>query len=451
MKKYNFNISTSSYPAFLIYKIYLAKNYKLNFNRKIKRIYFIEQTEKIDYKIKLLKKNTYHLIINIKAERYKYNLMPAHQELTQNINIAKSIASSFDNGEGKLSWASLCGDAQVQHITVKKKLNNSDAEIIYDGTSFQGTINDTIQQEGFSYWVEAICSDGKYYQTPILYPSSGRNTASTYIPPQEYELLLKFLGLDKEEISSAKLQNHATSLNKNRGSINLSDNISQSLVPITHTLAEEAHLAYNQHQPPSCNSNPCTEASLSSNPVQQIVSLSSVPVPYSSISSSPRFFYSSSYPSSLSSQYLSCSQSQSYATSSVFSVPEGQFVRYYIWDHLGSTRIILRRFDKQIIESNKFLPFGEEIKPYSDIHEPHKFAGYLRDSESNIDYLGLRYYNNSIFRFLTTDIIKNSSNNPQTWNPYLICKKQSTKLHRFIRLNRNSFTVQILRRCMALH
>jgi len=82
-------------------------------------------------------------------------------------------------------------------------------------------------------------------------------------------------------------------------------------------------------------------------------------------------------------------------------------------------KLIFHQKNRKIIESNKFLPFGEQIKPYSDIQEPHKFAGYLRDSESNIDYLGLRYYNNSIFRFLTTDIIKNSSNNPQTWNPYL--------------------------------
>ena len=48
----------------------------------------------------------------------------------------------------------------------------------------------------------------------------------------------------------------------------------------------------------------------------------------------------------------------------------------------------------------------------------HKWAGYTRDFESSLDYLGFRHYNYSLYRLLQLDEIGGSSNDPQSWNAY---------------------------------
>ena len=104
-------------------------------------------------------------------------------------------------------------------------------------------------------------------------------------------------------------------------------------------------------------------------------------------------------------------------------------------DHLGSTRMLTdsngtvqRRYD--------FLPFGEEIPqgingrtaPYEEglqLTMPDttdvKFTAKSRDSESNLDFFGARYFSGSQGRFTTPDPGRITSRvlaNPQRWNRY---------------------------------
>lgn len=61
---------------------------------------------------------------------------------------------------------------------------------------------------------------------------------------------------------------------------------------------------------------------------------------------------------------------------SILSVPADQFVRYYVWDHLGSTRVIMRSYDSAVIERTKYLPFGKPMQSYAKTarDEVHKWA-----------------------------------------------------------------------------
>ena len=78
-------------------------------------------------------------------------------------------------------------------------------------------------------------------------------------------------------------------------------------------------------------------------------------------------------------------------------------VHYYLSDHLGSTSIVVSAAGAVENES-EYYPWGGELKFSSnDSGNHYKFTGKERDSETNLDYFGARYYGNTLGRFLTPD------------------------------------------------
>src|SRR5258707_8645348 len=61
----------------------------------------------------------------------------------------------------------------------------------------------------------------------------------------------------------------------------------------------------------------------------------------------------------------------------------------------------MTRIDKSIKDSMDYLPYGEQIA--GDTSTSHKFTGKERDSETQLDYFGARYYSNGLGRFITPD------------------------------------------------
>jgi RHS repeat-associated protein len=93
-------------------------------------------------------------------------------------------------------------------------------------------------------------------------------------------------------------------------------------------------------------------------------------------------------------------------------------------DHLGSTRLVTK-MDKSVRDSLDYLPFGEQIA--GDTATTHKFTGKERDSESDLDNFGARYYSSSLGRFMSPDwsatpdpVPYANLTNPQTLNLYAI-------------------------------
>jgi RHS repeat-associated protein len=76
---------------------------------------------------------------------------------------------------------------------------------------------------------------------------------------------------------------------------------------------------------------------------------------------------------------------------------------YYHSDHLGSARLMTNAQGTVVPGSEgTFLPYGQEYALTT--HSNHyKFTGKERDSESNLDYFGARYYGATMGRWLTPD------------------------------------------------
>jgi RHS repeat-associated protein len=76
-------------------------------------------------------------------------------------------------------------------------------------------------------------------------------------------------------------------------------------------------------------------------------------------------------------------------------------VHYYLSDHLGSTSIVASATGT-VEEESDYYPFGTEVVVTGGVNEL-KFTGKRRDSESQLDYFGARYYSNTFGRWLSPD------------------------------------------------
>jgi len=92
---------------------------------------------------------------------------------------------------------------------------------------------------------------------------------------------------------------------------------------------------------------------------------------------------------------------------------------YYFEDHLGSSRVVTQA-DGTVCYAADFYPYGGELVYVNNCPEKYKFTGKERDSETGLDYFGIRYYSFGLGRFLSPDSIANDweLGNPQTWNRY---------------------------------
>jgi len=91
-----------------------------------------------------------------------------------------------------------------------------------------------------------------------------------------------------------------------------------------------------------------------------------------------------------------------------------------VLDRLGGVRVRSNYLTApdQTLQSSRFFPYGEEIA--ATPNDRDKFATYLRDSSTGLDYAMNRYYGSNMGRFLTPDPFSPSANlgNPQSWNHY---------------------------------
>lgn len=94
-------------------------------------------------------------------------------------------------------------------------------------------------------------------------------------------------------------------------------------------------------------------------------------------------------------------------------------VHYYYSDHLGSTSLITNNAGLVKVDSD-FYPFGGERSFVNTLNNRYKFTGKERDTESDLDYFGARYYGSALGRFLSPDepFADQDEEIPQSWNLY---------------------------------
>ena len=105
---------------------------------------------------------------------------------------------------------------------------------------------------------------------------------------------------------------------------------------------------------------------------------------------------------------------------------------YYFADHLGSTSVLTDSTGAPKDESDYF-PYGGEIVQFNGVPQNYKFTGKERDSESNLDMFGARYYASSMGRFMIPDWAAKPTSvpyahfgNPQSLNLYSYVQNNPT-------------------------
>jgi RHS repeat-associated protein len=77
-------------------------------------------------------------------------------------------------------------------------------------------------------------------------------------------------------------------------------------------------------------------------------------------------------------------------------------VAYYFSDHLKTASVITDSAGMIKSESD-FYPWGGELQFVANDSNHYKFTGKERDSETNLDYFGARYYSNGLGRWVSAD------------------------------------------------
>ena len=95
---------------------------------------------------------------------------------------------------------------------------------------------------------------------------------------------------------------------------------------------------------------------------------------------------------------------------------------YLHTDHLGGTHVVSDDTGQQV-ELNDYYPFGELRLDEGSVNEQRKFTGHEYDGDTDLLYMGARYQNPGIGKFISQDPISQQSpekflQDPQLFNMY---------------------------------
>jgi RHS repeat-associated protein len=95
---------------------------------------------------------------------------------------------------------------------------------------------------------------------------------------------------------------------------------------------------------------------------------------------------------------------------------------YYTTDQIGSTRIVADQ-NGVVVYAVAHDPYGGIQQTWESGYDPAlKFSGKERDTESGLDYFGGRYYDHTLYRFLSVDpVVLAGALDQKRWNLYAYC------------------------------
>ncbi len=101
--------------------------------------------------------------------------------------------------------------------------------------------------------------------------------------------------------------------------------------------------------------------------------------------------------------------------------PQESRMYFYTPDQINSTRVVTDETGT-VVYSAAHDPYGGIQQIWVNTYDPTpKFSGKERDSESQLDYFGARYYDRAQYRFVSVDPVITmvpSLSDPQLWNRY---------------------------------
>jgi len=97
---------------------------------------------------------------------------------------------------------------------------------------------------------------------------------------------------------------------------------------------------------------------------------------------------------------------------------------YYTTDQINSTRVVTDDAGN-VVYAAAHDPYGGLQHTWVNAFDPvWKFSGQEQDAESGLYYFGARYYDPTLYRFLSSDPVIATDRavyNPQRWNLYAYC------------------------------
>ncbi len=90
---------------------------------------------------------------------------------------------------------------------------------------------------------------------------------------------------------------------------------------------------------------------------------------------------------------------------------------FYHHDHLGSPKLITDEAG-DVVSRFAYNAYGEEIETEGDVEHHRGYTGQQYDEGTGLVYMGARYYDPRIGRFLSADSIVPDANDPQALNRY---------------------------------
>jgi RHS repeat-associated protein len=97
-------------------------------------------------------------------------------------------------------------------------------------------------------------------------------------------------------------------------------------------------------------------------------------------------------------------------------------IHYYFSDHLGSHGVVENATASACEQDIDYYPYGGVQSDYcANLAQNYKFTAHERDSESSLDYFGVRHFSSALGRFMVPDPGREGSadaSDPQSWNLY---------------------------------
>lgn len=95
----------------------------------------------------------------------------------------------------------------------------------------------------------------------------------------------------------------------------------------------------------------------------------------------------------------------------------------YLYNDGRNTPVAAADDQGQVLWRKHYRPFGVEIDIEGDkaeaVADDRGFTGHIYDRESELTYMGARYYNPRLGVFYGTDPARVDPNDPMTFNPYI--------------------------------
>ncbi|MFO0983285.1 MAG: toxin TcdB middle/N-terminal domain-containing protein [Planctomycetota bacterium] len=108
------------------------------------------------------------------------------------------------------------------------------------------------------------------------------------------------------------------------------------------------------------------------------------------------------------------------------SQPGGSTLRFHHADHLNSMNVVTDEAGSEV-DRGWYRPYGGDAATGSQHATPYLFTGHEWDAESRLYFMEMRYYDPSLGRFISPDVVVHDPQDPQTLNRFAYARNNPVR------------------------